>query len=106
MKVWKVKIHKLVIASDFKKISKKDQSIIIKTIYKKLSTFPDKYGSPLRHNLKGYWKLKVSVYRIIYRIEKEKVTVLVLKAGIRRDEEVYKEMLKRLNAVEKEDIFD
>jgi mRNA-degrading endonuclease RelE of RelBE toxin-antitoxin system len=106
MKVWKVKIHKLVIETDFKKISKKDQSIIIKTIYKKLSTFPDKYGSPLRYNLKGYWKLKISGYRIIYRIEKERICVLVLKVGIRRDEEVYKEMLNRFNAIEKEDIFD
>ena len=105
MKLWKVKIHKLVIETDFKKISKKDQTIIIKTIYKKLSTFPDKYGSPLRHNLKRYWKLKISGYRIIYRIEKEKVSVLVIKAGIRKDEEVYKEMLKRLNSVEK-DNFD
>lgn len=102
MKLWKVKIHRLVIESDFIKISKKDQRFIIKTIYKKLSTFPDKYGSPLRHNLKGYWKLKISGYRIIYRIEKEKVRVLVLKAGIRRDKEVYKEMFKRLNAVDNE----
>ena len=104
MKIWKVKIHKLVIDTDFKKIDKKDQSIIIKTIYKKLSTFPEKYGDPLRHNLKGYWRLKISAYRVIYRIEKEKVSVLVLKAGIRRDNEVYKDMLKRLNTVEKEDL--
>ncbi len=103
MKLWKIRIHRLVIETDFKRISKKDQGIIIKTIYKKLSTFPEKYGAPLRYNLKGYWKLKVSGYRIIYRIEKEKITVLVLKAGIRRDEEVYKEMLNRLNAIEKED---
>ena len=103
MKMWKVRIHRLVIEKDFKKISKKDQSIIIKTIYKKLSTYPEKYGAPLRHNLKSYWKLKVSGYRIIYKIEKEKVSVLVLKAGIRRDKEVYREMLNRLDALDNED---
>ena len=106
MKVWKVKIHKLVIETDFKKIRKKDLSIIIKTIYRKLSTFPDKYGSPLRYTLKGYWKLKVSGYRIIYKIEKEKVSILVLKAGIRRDEEVYKEMLNRLNVIGRENVIE
>ena len=106
MKLWKVRIHKLVIETDFKKISKKDQSIIIKTIYKKLSTFPEKYGAPLRHNLKGYWKLKVSAYRVIYKIEKDKVSILGLKAGIRRDADVYREMLSRLNAVKKEDMFE
>lgn len=76
------------------------QALIIKTIYKKLSTYPDEYGAPLRHTLKSYWKLKVSGYRIIYKIEKEKVSVLVLKAGIRRDKEVYREMLNRLDALD------
>ncbi len=102
MNLWKVSIHRLVIETDFKRISKKDQSIIIRTIFKKLSTFPEKYGAPLRYNFKGLWKLKISGYRIIYRIEKKSVWVLVLKAGIRRDEEVYREMLKRLKVLEKE----
>ena len=73
--MWKVKIHHLVIDEDFKKISKKDRSIIIKTIYKKLGSSPEEYGSPLRHVLKGYWKLKISDYRVIYRIEKKEVKV-------------------------------
>jgi len=94
--MWKIKVHRLVVLEDFKKINKKEQSIILKTIYKKLGTSPQKYGSPLRHELKGYWKLKISDYRVIYKIEKEEVKVLVLKIGMRRDEEVYKEMLKRL----------
>ncbi len=101
MKLWKVEVHRLVIESDFKRIGKKDQRIILKTIYKKLSTFPEQYGAPLRHNLKGYWKLKISSYRVIYKIKKEQVRVLVLKAGIRRDKEVYKEMLNRLDILDK-----
>lgn len=94
--MWRIKIHHFVIDEDFKKINKHDQSLIIKTIYKKLSVAPEKYGSPLRSELKGYWKLKISHYRIIYKIEKEEIRVLVLKAGMRRDEEVYKEMFLRI----------
>lgn len=94
--MWKIKIHRLVFENDLNKISKRDRSIILKTIYKKLSSSPEKYGTPLRHNLKGYWKLKISDYRVVYKIEKEQIKVLVLKIGIRRDEEVYKEMLTRL----------
>jgi len=94
--MWKIKVHRLVVHEDFKKINKKDRSIILKTIYKKLRTSPQEYGSPLRHELKGYWKLKISDYRVIYKIEKEEVKVLFLKIGIRHDEKVYKEMLKRL----------
>lgn len=94
--MWQIKIHRLVIEEDFKKISKHDRSIILKTIYKKLSIAPEKYGSPLRSNLKDYWKFKISHYRVIYKIEKDTIKVLVLKVGMRRDEEVYKEMLLRL----------
>jgi len=97
--MWKINIHRLVVEEDFKKISKHDQSILLKTIYKKLSSFPEKYGAPLRLELKGYWKLKVSDYRVIYKIEQDEIRVLVLKVGMRRDEEVYKEMLSRLNKI-------
>ena len=94
--MWQIKVHHLVVDEDFKKISKHDQSIILKTIYKKLSVAPEKYGSPLRNELRGYWKLKISHYRVIYRIDKNIVKVLVLKVGMRRDETVYKEMLLRI----------
>ena len=94
--MWKIKIHHLVLKEDFKKIDRRDHSIILKTIYKKLSIEPEKYGDPLRNNLKGYWKLKISHYRVVYRIEKKLIQVLVLKVGMRRDEEVYKEMFRRI----------
>ncbi len=94
--MWQIKIHHLVVDEDFKKINKDDQSIILKTVYKKLSISPEKYGSPLRSELKGYWKLKISHYRVVYRIEKNTIKVLVLKVGMRHDEEVYKEMLLRI----------
>jgi mRNA-degrading endonuclease RelE of RelBE toxin-antitoxin system len=58
---------------------------------------PEGYGEGLKHGLKGFWKLKISHYRVIYRIDKGTVQVLVLKAGLRRDKEVYQEMLFRLN---------
>lgn len=97
--MWKIKVNPLIIKEDFKKISKKDQNHILKTIRKKLSKAPEEYGAPLRHGLKGLWKLKISDYRVIYRIDKNEIQVLVLKVGIRRDEEVYKEMLNRLNQI-------
>ena len=94
--MWQIKIHRLVIDKDFKKINKHNRSIILKTIYRKLSIAPEKYGSPLRNKPKEYWKLKISHYRVIYKIEKDTIKVLVLKIGMRRDEEVYQEMLLRM----------
>lgn len=97
--MWKIRIHRLVLNEDFKKINKKDQTFLLKTVYKKLGTAPEEYGKPLRHGLKGYWKLKISDFRVLYKIEKQVIKVLVLKIGMRRDKEVYKDMITRLKKI-------
>lgn len=88
--MWQVKIHRLVLEEDFRKIPEKKRSEILKTIYKKLGSSPEQFGAPLRH--KGLRKLRIGEYRAVYRIEKKVVRVLALKVGIRWDSEVYKEM--------------
>ncbi|MEW6104693.1 MAG: type II toxin-antitoxin system RelE/ParE family toxin [bacterium] len=93
---WKIKIHRLVLSEDFKSISYPDQRVILKDIGKKLSLEPKSYGKPLSGELKGYWRLKVKDYRVIYKIKEDTIEVLVIKVGIRRDEEVYKKLLYRL----------
>jgi len=42
-------------------------------------------GKILRHKLKGKYSLWVGIYRIIYAIEKQNITVYILKIGHRRD---------------------
>ena len=48
---------------------------------------PEKQGKPLTGELSGYRSLRAvgQRYRIIYRIEKEKVLVIVLAVGIRKE---------------------
>lgn len=94
--IWNVKIHRLVLSEDFKSISHPDQKIILKDIRKKLTIDPESYGKPLLGELKGYWRLRVKDYRVIYKIHTETVEVLVIKVGIRRNSEVYREVLYRL----------
>jgi mRNA interferase RelE/StbE len=94
--MWKINIHRLVVDEDFKYISKHDQSVILKTIRKKLSNAPEQYGALLRHDLKGFRKLKISDYRVIYKIEKMEIKVFVVKVGLRKDEKVNKEMMQRM----------
>jgi len=65
------------------------KKIIKKAIEDKLMTEPLKFGLPLRRTLKNFFKLRVGDYRIIYQIEDQEVTVLVIKVGHRR--EVYEE---------------
>lgn len=93
--MYTVLIDELVFKEDFRKIDKADQQKIIKAIRKKLTRDPEGFGTPLRGGLKGLWKLRVGQYRVVYEIKKNEILVYVVKVGFRRDEEVYKEVLKR-----------
>ena len=55
-------------------------------------TAPHQYGEPLRKTLKGYWKLRVGDYRVVYKIVENEVRIL----GIINRKEVYEEISKRL----------
>ena len=52
-----------------------------------LATDPENQGKPLRGELSGFRSLKVyrQRYRIIYRVEREKVIVVVIAIGIRKE---------------------
>lgn len=56
---------------------------ILRKIESKLTIDPYKYGKPLDGQLKGRWSLKVGGYRVIYRIDKEQITVLILTIDVR-----------------------
>lgn len=94
--IWQVKIHKLILSEDFRFISPSDQRLILKAIRKKLTVDPENYGKPLTGELKGYWRLRIGDYRAIYKIQADRVEVLVIKVGIRKDERVYRELFYRL----------
>ncbi len=65
---------------------------IQKAIESRLLGDPINYGLPLRKSLHGHRKLRVGDYRVIYRIDGEKI--IVLKIGHRRD--VYPKTLSRI----------
>lgn len=59
---------------DFKKIKdKKTRLRIIKTL-KKLEQVPQS-GKPLKYGLKNYRSIRIHPFRIIYRIEKDKIII-------------------------------
>ena len=39
---------------------------------------PKKFGKALRYNLKGFWRYRVENYRIIVKIEENKLLILVV----------------------------
>ncbi len=82
MEKYKLFIKKSVY-KDIKKIQKNDlQKIILKI--KSLTSNPFPLGS---EKLTGFnlYRLRQGNYRIIYKVEKEKLTIIVIKIGHRKD---------------------
>ncbi len=93
--MWKIKLHPLVVKEDIPALSPQEWLKIKKAIRKKLTIGPIQYGEPLRGDFKGFWKLRVGKYRVVYKIDKEEVLVLILTIGLRKDFKVYKKFQTR-----------
>ena len=94
--MWQVQIHPLVWEEDFKRFDPQIRQQIVKALRAKLATQPTHFGKPLVGPLKGCWRLRVGDYRVMYRIEHQRLVVLVVKVGMRRDAEIYLEAIPRL----------
>ena len=84
--------HHLVVRQDIPRLSEEWKENIRHAIEERLMTRPDLYGKPLRRSLKGYRKLRVGDYRIIFRVEKSIVKILI----IQHRSTVYSEIGKRI----------
>ncbi|MBA3721739.1 MAG: type II toxin-antitoxin system RelE/ParE family toxin [Parachlamydiaceae bacterium] len=70
---------------DFERIPSSIREIIKKAIQKKLTIDPVNFGKPLRYSLKGYRSLRVGEYRVIYKIDEDKVIVIIVDIDHRKD---------------------
>ncbi len=89
---YKVRYHPLVKEKDLTKINATIKLRIKNAIEEKLMIDPVKFGYPLRKTLKGYRKLRIGDYRIVYKIENEYIFIL----GIRHRKEIYKKVELRI----------
>lgn len=76
--MYDLRYHPDVVRIDIPKISSTWRVKICKAIEQRLATEPALYGKPLRRSLKGYRKLRVSDYRIVFRIEGRVVKILMI----------------------------
>lgn len=59
--------------------------LIQRAIKERLATDPLSYGKPLRFSYKGHRRIRVSHYRIIYRVEDQNVIVIIVNIDHRKD---------------------
>ena len=69
----------------FKSLPKTIQKGLGTAIKERLETDPISYGKPLRKNLKGYRRLRVGHYRIIYKIDPKNMKVIISVVDHRKD---------------------
>lgn len=86
--------HPSVRSEDIPKINQNLRKRIARAIQIRLGTAPQQYGEPLKRTLKGYWKLRVGDYRIVFRILRKEVLIY----GIIHRRDVYTRITERLSS--------
>ena len=84
--------HPAVRFEDLPLIDRRTKDRIRKAIEERLKTVPHDYGEPLRKSLKGYWKLRVGDYRVVFKVIETEVWIL----GIRHRKSVYMDIGARI----------
>ncbi|OJX10987.1 MAG: addiction module antitoxin RelB [Caedibacter sp. 37-49] len=79
-----------VVESDIPSLPSTAKLMIKKAIEERLIVDPIGFGKPLRYSLKGHRRLRVSDYRIVYRIEATLKKVIIVAIKHRKD--IYQEM--------------
>ncbi|MCX5803602.1 MAG: type II toxin-antitoxin system RelE/ParE family toxin [Proteobacteria bacterium] len=82
---YKLRYHPSVKSEDLPKLDRAIAARIRKAIETRLLAAPQEYGEPLRRTLKGYWKLRVGDYRVVFRVKGKEIFVL----GIIHRKEAY-----------------
>ena len=83
---WKVEITRGA-EKQIKKLDRTAQTVILRFLRERLQPAenPRQWGKPLHGEMGGLWRYRVGDYRLICDIQDEKITVLVLRVGHRKD---------------------
>lgn len=86
-KLYQIEYLETVVDDDIPHLSTSAKKLIQKAIEERLMVDPIGFGKPLRYSLKGHRRLRVSDYRVVYRIDSQNQTVIVI--AIKHRKEVY-----------------
>ncbi len=74
-------------AKELRKLDRQAQQEILRYLRERIATDEDprRFGKLLSRDMAGLWRYRVRDYRMICNIEDDKLVVLVLRAGHRKD---------------------
>jgi mRNA interferase RelE/StbE len=76
--MYKLLYHPDVKKIDLPKIDNQNKAMIKRAIEERLSVQPEAYGKPLQRTLKGYWKLRVGDFRVVFKIIGDDILILAI----------------------------
>lgn len=84
--IWSVEFDDAA-AKELRKLDRQAQQEVLRYLRERISTSEDprRFGKPLSRDLTGLWRYRVRNYRMICNIEDDKLIVLVLRVGHRKD---------------------
>jgi len=70
---------------ELRKLGAKTQQTILRYLRERIAgkQDPRRFGKPLRRNLAGLWRYRVEDYRLICRLEDDRVVVLIIQISRR-----------------------
>ena len=83
---WKVEFDDRAL-KELRKLHPQVQQQILRFLRQRVATpdNPKRFGKPLSGDRLGLWRYRIGSYRLICRIEEDRIVVLVLAAGHRKD---------------------
>jgi mRNA interferase RelE/StbE len=88
---FELRYHPEVSSEDIPLLDSRMKKRVKSAIETRLTTAPHQYGEPLRKTLRGYWKLRVGDYRVVFKIAGQEIWIL----GIIHRKRVYQAIQKR-----------
>lgn len=73
-----LRYHPRVRDDDLPRLSTEVRRRIARSIESRLATAPERYGAPLTGSLRGYWKLRVGDYRVVFQMTGPEVWILAV----------------------------
>ncbi len=86
VRTWTIEIKRTA-EKQIQKLDRKAQQLIVRFLRERVAPADDprQWGKPLHGDKRGLWRYRVGDYRLICDIQDEKITVLVLTVGHRKD---------------------
>jgi mRNA interferase RelE/StbE len=86
---WTVVYHPQV-EQDLRRLGQAEARAILKVIEDRIiQGEPDKLGKPLSGQLSGCRGMRTGQTRIVYKVDQNRIEILIVAVGMRRDDEIY-----------------